>query len=259
MAALVQSVARASAIIRVLAAENQPTSLGRLADTLGLAKATTHGLVQTLREAGFVDQDPDSGLYAVGAGLLQLGATPLDHNVLRSHAMNWTDALAARTCESVLLAVPEGSQAVIAHHVFRPDASAQTGQTGAVRPLHASALGKVLLAHDRRAVGRARGLGGDVLESYGHWTTTDPAELKRELADVRDHGWAAEAEEHQPGVAGIAAPVRDREGFVVAAVGIEGRLDRVCDGSRRPRPALATQVVEAARAISRALGHGRAP
>ena len=94
MPARVQSVERAAAILQVLSAEHRPTSLAQLADTLGLAKATVHGLVQTLRDVGFVDQDPESGLYAVGAGLLQLGATALDHNELRSRAINWADALA---------------------------------------------------------------------------------------------------------------------------------------------------------------------
>lgn len=254
MAGVVQSVARASAIIRVLADENQPTSLGQLSAALGLAKATTHGLVQTLRAEGFVDQDPVSGLYAVGAGLLRLGATPLDRNVLRSHAMNWTDALAARTGEAALVAMVDAGQVVVAHHVFRPDASAQTLQTGATRPLHASALGKVLLAHDRRGV---RALGGGALEGYGHWTITDSGRLQRELADVRDLGRAVEVEEHLPGLAGVAAPVRDAAGFVVASVGIEGHVDRVCDHARTPRAALTERVVDAARSISRALGHGR--
>ena len=254
MPARVQSVERAAAILQVLAAEDRPTSLGQLAASVGLAKGTAHGLVQTLRDVGFVDQDPDTGLYAVGAALLQLGASALDHNELRARALNWTDALAARTGEAVLLATREGHRLVIVHHVFRPDASPQSLLTGVTHSLHASALGKVLLAHDPRAL---RSLVGHELESFTFRTITDAARLQRDLADVRDHGWAAALEEAERGVAGLAAPIRDRAGFVVAAVGLVGTVDALCDTHLRPRPALTTQVVAAGRSISRELGHGR--
>ena len=86
-----------------------------------------HGLLRTLRDVGFVEQDPDSAAATpVGAGLLQLGATALDHNELRSHALNWTDALAARTGESARVGTWDGGRVVVAHHVFRPDGSRQS-------------------------------------------------------------------------------------------------------------------------------------
>jgi DNA-binding IclR family transcriptional regulator len=254
MAARVQSVERAAAILQVLAAESQPTSLAHLAATLGLAKGTTHGLVQTLRDVGFVDQDPESGLYSVGTGLQDLGATDLDHNELRARALNWTDALAGRTGQAVLVGVRDGDRLVVVHHVFAADPGPQTLLTGQRRPLHATALGKVLLAHAPHALRR---VAGQELESFTFRTVTDPALLQRELADVRDHGWAAVVEELEPGSAGLAAPIRDPSGFVVAAVGIEGSLDAVCDERRRPRPPLVSRVVAAGRSISRELGHGR--
>jgi len=58
-------------------------------------------------------------------------------------------------------------------------------------------------------------------------------------------------------VAGIAAPIRDAGGYVVAVVGIEGSADRVYDDRARPRAVLVTQVIRAGRSISRELGHGR--
>lgn len=256
MTSRVQSVERAAAILQVLAVENQPTSLAHVAAALGLAKGTAHGLVQTLREVGFVDQDPASGHYAIGAGLLQLGAPTLDHNELRSYAINWADALAARTGQAVLVGTREDDHVVVVHHVFRPDSTPQTLQTGSVHPLHCSALGKVLLAHDPRALRAA--LSGE-LESHTYRTITDTALLQRQLADIRDHGWAAEVEEREPGVASLAAPVRDRSGFVVAAAGIEGPVDDLCDTRLRPHRGLATQVAAAARSISREVGHGRRP
>lgn len=256
MPARVQSVERAAAILQILAVEAQPTPLSHLAGALGLAKGTTHGLVQTLKDVGFVDQDPDSGLYAIGAGLLHLGAPALDHNELRSWALNWADALAARSRLAVLVGALEGDHVVVVHHVFRPGAGTQTSLTGTVHPLHASALGKVILAHDPRAMRVATAA---ELESHTYRTVTEWSVLQRQLADIRDLGWAAEVEEESPGAASLAAPIRDRSGYVVAAIGVVGSPDALCDTRLRPRQAVATQVTTAARSVSRELGHGRRP
>lgn len=254
MAGRIQSVERAAAILQLLAVEDCPTSLGQLATGLGLAKATTHGLVRTLCDVGFVEQEPESGGYLIGTGLLELGSRSLDLHEVRSRAMNWTDALAGRSGEAAHVAIFDDGEVRIAHHVFRPDASAQQVDTGSTLPLHASALGKVLLAHDPRAV---RALGSGELESFTYRTVTDRARLLRDLANVRDVGWAASVEEEHPEEAGIAAPIRDRAGHVIAAVGIQGSVDALCDARHRPRAGLAAQVVASARSISREFGHGR--
>lgn len=256
MPARVQSVERAAAILQVLAVEARPTPLNHLASALGLAKGTAHGLLQTLKDVGFVDQDPDSGLYAIGAGLLQLAAPSLDHNELRSRAINWADALASRTHLAVHVGTLQGDGVVVVHHVFRPDSTPQTLATGTSLPLHATALGKVLLAHDPRAM---RAATASELESHTYRTVVDWPALQRQLADVRDVGWAAEVEEREPGVAGLAAPVRDRSGYVVAAIGVEGAPDELCDARLRPLASVAGHVADAARAVSRELGHGRRP
>jgi DNA-binding IclR family transcriptional regulator len=81
--------------------------------------------------------------------------------------------------------------------------------------------------------------------------------LQRQLAEIRDLGWAGSVGEVEAEMGGIAAPIRDRGGYVVAVVGIEGSVDRVCDERLRPRAALVTHVMRAGRSISRELGHGR--
>ena len=97
MPGAVQSVERAAAILRLLAAEEESLALGQVASALALAKPTVHGLIRTLVDVGFVEQDRLSGRYAVAADLFRLGAARLDVNELRSRAMNWTDSLAAHT------------------------------------------------------------------------------------------------------------------------------------------------------------------
>ena len=229
-------------------------SLSQIAGALGLAKGTVHGILRTLEDVGFVAQDQANGPYRVATEVFRLGWTRLDQNELRSKALNWTDALAARTGESARVAAFSGGRAEIAHHVFRGDGGSQVLVTGSAVPLHATALGKVLLAFDP---GAARSIAHLPLPALTSRTIADRQALQRELAAIRDLGWSAGVGEEEPGVAGIAAPIRDRGGYVVAAVGIEGSIDRLCDDRSRPRIALVNHVSRAGRAISRELGHGR--
>jgi DNA-binding IclR family transcriptional regulator len=250
----VQSVERAAAILRLLAEEDEPIPLSQIAAALGLAKGTVHGIVSTLEDVGFVEQVHPNGPYRVATEVFRFGWTKLDQNELRSKALNWTDALAARTGESARVAAFHNGRAEVAHHVFRADGGTQVLVTGSVVPLHASALGKVLLAFDP---GAARSVANQQLPALTNRTIIDKVALQRELAAIRDLGWAGSVGEVEPAVGGIAAPIRDRGGYVVAVVGIEGSIDRICDDRLRLRPALITQVIKVGRSISRELGHGR--
>ncbi len=241
-------------MLRLLADENEPVGLAQIAAALGLAKGTAHGLLRTLQDVGFIEQTYPTGPYRVTPEVFRLGWARLDVNELRSKALNWTDALAARTGESARVAAFQSGEAVIAHHVFRADRSDQVLLTGTSLPLHADALGKVLLAFDPAA---ARSIVGKDLPSYTFRTVTDRTALQRDLASIRDQGWAASVEESGAGVAAIAAPIRDGGGYVVAAVGIAGETTRMCDERSKPRTALISQVIRAARSISGELGHGR--
>jgi DNA-binding IclR family transcriptional regulator len=240
-------------MLRLLAAENEPMGLGEIAGALGLAKGTAHGLLRTLQEVGFVDQQSATGRYGVSADLLQLGSTTLDLSELRSLSSNWMDTLAARTGEATRIAAYRDGKVVVAHHVFASGPGGQVVETGNVVSLHASSLGKVLLAFEP---GAARSAAARPLEQLTFRTITDRKTLLRELADIRDHGYATAVEEFEPGAACISAPVRDRGGYVVAAVGVSGPVARICDARTHPRSQLVDEVVAAARSISRVLGHG---
>lgn len=247
-----QSIERAAAVLRLLSAGRGRLGCVEVAHSLGLAKGTAHGILRTLQEVGFVDQD-DTGKYLLGAGLLDLQPHHVDANRLRSLALNWTDSLAARSGATVRLGVLDAGAVLVVHHGFRPDDPAETLEVGARRPAHACALGKVLLAYDAGAAAAARRA---PLTTYTRRTLATPSALGAALSDVRRQGWALEAEELEMGTAGLAAPVRYPGGLTVAAVGITGDLDTICDGHRTPRPALVALVQDTARAVSRELEAG---
>lgn len=250
----VQSIARAAAILRLLASGSGRLGIGEIARSLNLPKGTTHGIIRTLKDVGFVEQDKTSGKYQLGAALLHLGTSSLDVNELRSRSINWADPLAARSGEAVRIGTLLDGKVLVVHHVFRPDDTLQTLDVGSLLPPHATALGKVLLAYD---VGAANAVIQREPEPYTRRTLVTARALTRALSEVRDNGWGAEIGEMAPGEAGIAAPIRGYGGLVVGAIGLSGPVDRTCDGSGNLRPALVTYVRDAARAVSRDLGAPR--
>jgi DNA-binding IclR family transcriptional regulator len=253
MPGMVQSIERAAAMLRLLASSPGRLGIVEIARSLDLAKGTAHGILRTLQHVGFVEQD-DVGKYQLGAALLHLGTSYLDVNELRSRSINWADPLAARSGAAVRIGTILEGKVLVVHHVFRPDDTLQTLDVGALLPLHASALGKVLLAYDATA---ARATLQSLPDAYTRRTLTEPKDLARALLEVREAGWAVEIEELTIGEAGLAAPIRGYGGLVVGAIGISGPVERICDSHRRPHPKLVAHVREAARAVSRDLGATR--
>ncbi len=249
MPGTVQSIERAAAVLRLLAGGAGRLSLGDIARSLDLAKGTAHGILRTLKEVGFVEQDRVSGHYQLGAALLRLGTSYLDINELRSRSINWADPLAARSGEAVRIGTVLDGQVLVVHHVFRPDDTFQTLDVGTLLPLHATALGKALLAYRAAGVTPPR-----EMDRYTSRTIGSRESLAAVLRHVREVGWSSEVEELTPGEAAVAAPIRGHGGLVVGAIGISGHVERICDSRYRPRPHLVANVRDAARAVSRDLG-----
>jgi DNA-binding IclR family transcriptional regulator len=246
----IQSIERAAAILRLLSGHTRRLGVVELAGELGLPKGTAYGILRTLRDVGFVEQDSDSGKYQLGPALLHMGSSYLDGNELRTRALNWADALATRSGESVRIGTLHDNHVLIVHHVFRPDDTRQALEVGSLLPAHATALGKALLASHPYIVAS---LAEDALTSLTPATLTDAVRLLEELEETVRSGWASEVGELFPGFASIAAPVEDRRRVTVGAIGIAGPAERICSNGR-PRAELVDNVLEAARAVSRELG-----
>jgi DNA-binding IclR family transcriptional regulator len=246
----IQSIERAAGVMHLLSGRTRRLGLAEMAAELGLAKGTVFGILRTLQMVGFVEKDPESGKYQLGAALLHLGSSYLDGNELRTRALNWSDALAGRSGEAVRIGTLHDAQVLVVHHVFRPDDSYQVLQVGTLLPLHATALGKVLLAANPYLI---RELGKSALKRFTNATVTEPERLAACVEAVRERGWATEVGELLDGDASLAAPIKDRREETVGAIAITGSAERLC-AFGEPRPELVTHVRDAARAISRDLG-----
>jgi DNA-binding IclR family transcriptional regulator len=251
----IQSVDRAVRILKALGEHPGRLGLRDLADRVGLAKTTVHGLLRTLQEHGLVEQHLDTDKYQLGPELLQLGNSYLDLNELRSRSLAWSELLATRVGEAVRVAVPHGDGVLVVHHVFRPDSSLQVLEVSALLPLHATALGKALLAYG--SDGWIEDVLGSKLPKLTGHTHVSPSALRRDLSAVRELRYAVEREEALLGEAGLAAPIFDRRPEAIGAVGVAGPKERLLKRTRLPD--IAALVVETARGISRELGAPRWP
>jgi DNA-binding IclR family transcriptional regulator len=250
----IQSIDRATAILKALASGPRRLGVSELADRLGLARPTVHGLLQTLQAHGFVEQDSYSDKYQLGPGLLQLGYSYLDLNELRARSIGHADQLATRTGAAVRVGVMHGSSVVVVHHVFRPESTFGVPEVGIQLPLHASALGKAILAFSPVQM-----IDDLLAEPLPRLTkqTLDAAGLRQELSVIRDSGVATERDEAVLGESSAAAPIFDHGGQAVGAIGVVDSTERIFP--RALARGLATAVGEAARGVSRELGAPRWP
>src|SRR5579863_10503330 len=239
---MIQSVQRAAQILAVLGSGTPRLGVTEIADRVGLAKPTVYGLLRTLEKHDLVIQDPDSGKYSLGPGVLQLGNAYLDGSELRARSLRWAEALAQRAGEAVWVATLSGSRVIVLHHVFRPDNTVQILEVGAAIPWHACALGHAIAAY-LPATAVARVMAADLAPLTGRTKTTRAA-LSRALAQVRKNGYAVEDQEATVGDAGVAG-----------AIGVVGPAERLLAAGTRDD--LARAVVESARSVSRDLGAGR--
>jgi DNA-binding IclR family transcriptional regulator len=246
----IQSIQRAAQLMRLLSGRTRRLSLGELTAQLGLPKGTVFGILRTLQQVGYVEKDADSGKYQLGAALLHLGTSYLDGNELRTRALSWADSLAGRSNEAVRIGTLHDCRVLVVHHVFRPDDTYQVLQVGSLLPLHATAMGKTLLAAYPYLLAE---LGPGELSSFTQRTLTDTRQLSTAVKEVKRRGWAAEIGELVDGEGSLAAPITDRREETVGAISISGPLERLCE-AETPRTDLVGYVREAARSISRELG-----
>ncbi|MFC7529841.1 IclR family transcriptional regulator [Actinoplanes sp. GCM10030250] len=217
-------------------------SLTDLARRAGLPLATAHRLVGELHRWGALTREP-SGDYVIGRRIWQLGLLAPVQSGLRQAASPFLHDLYGTTLATVHLAVRDGIEVLyverLAGHVSVPVVS----RVGSRLPMHATGVGKVLLAYAPEEV-RAEALGR--LVRITAYTVTQPARLLEQLRRVRAEGYATTGEEMSLGACSVAVPVRTGD-TVVAALGI------VVPDLRRQLPRLVSALQVASNGIGRTL------
>ena len=217
-----QAVQRALGLLHCFHDNGPDLSVSDLARRTGLSVSTAHRLARTLVSTGFLDQDEQTTRYRLGPAVAELGQLTFHRRGLHLAGPE-LDLLARRTGATADLAIRSGPHAVILVGAsVRPD----TG-LGLRRPLHSTALGKVLLAWPRPGETDAPALGP--LEPFTDRTITEPALLLAELEHVREVGHALNDGESAAGVRTVAVPVLDHGGQARFALAVRSTPERLTD------------------------------
>lgn len=240
-------VSRALHILEVLAGAGHSMRISDLATAADLPKPTVHRLLAVLSERGYVGRDGDR--YNAGIRCFELGSLWAQNLDLRAVAAPALMRLNETTSETVHLAVYDHGDAVYIEMLPCKLPVTAASYVGRRCPAFCVATGRVLLAHQPWS--EIDAALNAPLPRYTPTTLTDPERLRTLLGEVRETGYAVNKQNYREGVAGVAAPIRDHTGAVLAAVGSCLPLERF-HGDRFRLLREATQ--EAALAVSVALG-----
>lgn len=233
-------------IVRVLetfTADRTVQTASEIGRRAGLPSSTAHRVVDDLVREGLLERD-DEHRVRLGMRLWELALRGSRALRLRQAALPSMERIQARVLEHTQLAVLEHDSALFVERLSHPEAGANITRIAGRLPLHASSSGLVLLAYADAEL-QERVLAGP-LPALAPETTTDAAALRRVLAGIRRSGFVVAPGSVEAVSTGVAVPVRDETGEVVAALSVV--LPR-----ETPPEVAVTELLRAARAIRAAL------
>lgn len=243
-----QTVQKALNLLEALVRSDRPRRLTELSRELGLTKPNVYRLLSTLSILGYVKKDSATSLYSPTLKLWEMGSMLVRDVDLQSVAGPRLRKLGEDTRESVQLAVWDSGYVVYVDKFDSPQPLKAMTSIGSRVPATVVSTGKAMLAW---MSAEALDLAFEHVKRYTPITMTRRKDIERDLDEARERGYAINRGEFRVGVCGIAAPIRDRGGQVVAAIGVWG-AEKAIIGTRREE--LAHMTVSAARDISREMG-----
>jgi DNA-binding IclR family transcriptional regulator len=211
----VAAVQRAVAILGELADARAELGTNEIARRTGINVSTISRILATLVSGGLVEHVPATGRYRLGIGVLRLANAVHDRLDIGALARPHLAEVASLTKETATLSVPGDHEAITLDFVQSPLSVRSVAEVGRASAAHATAVGKVFLAHGGT-------LPAGSLPVYTGRTIVDPAVLEIEVARVRERGWAEAAGEREEDLNAVAAPVLTAAGRLVAVLGVQG-------------------------------------
>ena len=243
-----QTVQKAMNLLEALVRSGQPRRLTELARQLALTKPNVYRLLSTLTVLGYVKKDPDTSLYSPTLKLWEMGSLLVRDVDLVSIAGSHLRKLCEQCHESVQLAVFDAGFTVYVDKVDSAQPLKAITTIGSRVPATATSTGKAMLAW---LPSESLDAAFHHVKRYTPLTLIRRKDIERDLEETRKRGYAVNRGEFRAGVCGIAAPVRDRSGGVIASIGVWGAEKNILGPRSEELALLATA---AARDISRSLG-----
>jgi DNA-binding IclR family transcriptional regulator len=224
---VLRSLKKVFMLIDAFSAEVPEWTLADLARHVDMPKPTVHHIMTTLLEGGWIDRNAETKRFRLGLRLWEKGSLAIKQIGLRDIARPHVETLVRECGETVRLGILDTADPGWVIYIDRVEGrqTVRADNGGTVRaPSYCVATGKAMLAHHPDGIKRvfARQLRG-----YTEHTLTKPADLERDLALTRRRGYSLNSSEFNGDVVGIAAPIHNHEGRVVAAVGISAPAYRL--------------------------------
>jgi len=238
-------------VLELLLKEGSSINMTELSKKLGFYPSTTHRILDTLKHWGYVEQDSHTQKYQLGLKALELGMAKLHKMDLVREATTYLKELVNQCNETVHLGVLEEGEVLY----LAKEESSQTirmiSYVGKRAPLYCTALGKILLAYMSEEE-REKILEDRELPRLTEKTITDKGELEKELNEIKEQGFALDREENEKDVRCVAAPIRNYQGGVIAAISISSPIFRIDENAQNN---LKEALIETSKKISKRLGY----
>ncbi|HZJ83294.1 MAG TPA: IclR family transcriptional regulator [Clostridia bacterium] len=247
----VQSIDRAFEILETLALEKNGLGVTEIGNKVGLHKSTVHRILTSMGYKGYIEQDPDTGMYRLGLKFVELSSLYLNSVELKTEAQPYLRNLSAQTTQSVHLATLVDGEAVYIDKVESYNNIRMYSAIGKRVSVHCTAVGKALLSGKSLTQIKAL-LEGRELMALSPNTITNLDTLLEEILVVGQRGWAEDDEEHEVGIRCIAAPIFDYRNRIIAAISTSGNKNII---SPERTQEISQYVMNAAKDISKRMGY----
>lgn len=221
-----QAISRAFAVLNLFRDEGGALGVVQLAERLDLTLSTAHRIARALVLEGYLAQDEGRERYRLGPQSLLLGQAA-QRAMGMGVARPVLERLAGQTQESVNLGLLDGDHAVVIQRIESPQPLRFSMEVGTRVQLHATSMGKSLLAFNDDLRGYLAGLGDGELPQLTSKTHANATTLQRDLEEIRERGWSIDDEESMLGVRCVAAPIIDGSGQARTAVAIQAPAVRM--------------------------------
>jgi DNA-binding IclR family transcriptional regulator len=245
----VRAVERALQIMDCFSTDHPERGISEIAQHVGLHKATTHRIVTTLVNFGYLERSSDDQKYKLGMRLANLGNKVIKHIEIRDEALPIMNGLVGKLDEACDLSIFDRGDVYYVVVIKSTHALSIAAAVGQRLPPYCTASGKMLLAYLS-----PEELDGYIklpIKSFTEKTVTQPDELRRQLALFRQQGYAYDDEEYEVGIRAVAVPIFNHQEKVVAALGIPSPTSRM---TSERIPEIARILKEAGEEISHKLG-----
>lgn len=220
------SVERALMILELIASKKGAVGVGEIAEQLGLAKSTTHRILEALKNKQFIEQVETNDKYDIGIKAIEVGMSGLMNWNIVDIAGPYIRQLAYDLNETSFLAVYDQGEIVYVYKAEGTKAVTTNAQLGTRKPIHCTSLGKAIVSNfhieEVEHILNKKGM-----KKFTERTITEKQKYFEELSKVRKLGYAMDDEEVEEGLTCFAVPIFNFTGHAIAAISVAGPTDRM--------------------------------